>query len=66
MNTKKKRILSRLVAMAAACILILYAAVHIPELSTSEIAEHFHLLVIESAKETYLTSLTYAQAPKKR
>ncbi|MCI5868246.1 MAG: stage II sporulation protein P [Dorea sp.] len=62
MNTKKKRILSRLVAMAAACILILYAAVHIPELSTSEIAEHFHLLVIESAKETYLTSLTYAES----
>ena len=48
--------------MAAACILILYAAVHIPELSTSEIAEHFHLLVIESAKETYLTSLTYAES----
>ena len=62
MNTKKKRILSRLVAIAAACILILYAAVHIPELSTSEIAEHFHLLVIESAKETYLTSLTYAES----
>ncbi|MGN1191151.1 MAG: stage II sporulation protein P [Dorea sp.] len=62
MNTKKKRILSRLVVMAAACILILYAAVHIPELSTSEIAEHFHLLVIESAKETYLTSLTYAES----
>ena len=48
--------------MAAACILILYAAVHIPELSTSEIAEHFHLLVIENAKETYLTSLTYAES----
>ena len=64
MNVIQKRTLSRLVAVIAAGVLIFYLIIQIPKILLVEIPNRCHYLIVESAKKTYLSSLSFLEEDK--